>query len=409
MNRFRSSIVAAAVLAAAAAGCGRGTPVSPRMTTEPGAAAATPVAGQVSAKRAAAAPEIAAAQHLEGEIGPGALYTLDRPANWNGALVIWVHGYAPPCAPVTLPAIAPLRDALLAQGFGVATSSFSENGYALAEAVRQTHQLSGLFKDNLGVPDRTFLIGVSLGGIIGLKLIETYPQEYSGALLVSGVVGGTEAEVQYVGDTRVLFDCLYPGVLPGGLFDVPDCGTPFPQGAVVGAIQANPQALGALLCLNPRLPFANPTEAVTSVATALGFQWTGAEDLFDRTHGHSLYGNDDRTYACPALPQASLDAINACVTRYSITPDAGAFLRRNYEPDGALSVPVLTLHNTRDPVVPLFHEARYRDKVAQRGRLAYLLQRSKDSYGHVNFSGPELLGAFADLVAWASSGQKPPA
>jgi hypothetical protein len=228
-------------------------------------------------------------------------------------------------------------------------------------------------------------------------------------LLVSGVVGGTKAEVKYVGDTRVLFDCLYPGVLPGGLFDVPECGTPFPSSAIVDTIMANQQPLGALLCMDPALPYANSTEAVTSVVTALGFQWTGAEDLFDRTHQHALYDNANVVYTCPLLPPPVLEGLNACVARYSATPDAQAFLRQNYEPDGALSVPLLTLHNTRDPVVPIFHEALYRDKVSQQGRLDFLLQRSKDSYGHVNFSGAELLGAFADLVAWVNSGHKPPA
>ena len=92
-----------------------------------------------------------------------------------------------------------------------------------------------------------------------------------------------------------------------------------------------------------------------------------------------------------------------------MTPDAEAFLRKSYEPDGDLSIPLLTLHNARDPVAPIFHEALYQAKVSQRGRQDFLLQRSKDSYGHVNFSGAELLGAFADLVAWVNSGQKPPA
>ncbi len=397
--RFKYAFAVAAVLAIAAWGCGRNTfkaPLSPELESQ----------GLTSLRGAQAASSDGAA-HLEGKIGPGAFYSLDRPAAWNGDLVVWVHGYTPPCAPVALPAIAPLRDALLAQGFGVAYSSFSENGYAVAEAVRQTHQLSGLFKDQLGESNHTFLIGVSLGGIIGLKLIETYPHEYAGALLVSGVVGGTKAEVQYIGDTRVLFDCLYLGVLPGGLFDVPVCGTPFPTAAVVGAIQANPQGLGALLCLDPKLPYANSTEAVTSVATALGFQWVGAEDLFDRTHEHSLYDNDDVIYTCAQLPQSTVDGVNACVARYSATPDAEAFLRHDYEPDGSLAVPVLTLHNTRDPVVPIFHEALYHAKVEQQGKLAFLLQRSKDSYGHVNFTGAELLGAFADLAHWSQTGVKP--
>lgn len=403
--RWRNCTLLIAVWAGIVTGCGRNTPLSPQMTRPEMTAARYRSPGSTS--RVGSLHGSDEAQHFEGEVGPGAHYSLDRPAHWNGDMVIWVHGYTPPCAPVSLPAIDPLRDALLAQGFGVAYSSFSENGYAVAEAARQTHQLSGLFMDRLGVPHRTFLVGVSLGGIIGLKLIEAYPQEYAGALLVSGLLGGTKAEVQYIGDTRVLFDCLYPAVLPGSLFEVPDCGTPFPTAEVATAMQARPEGIGALLCLNPELPFVNATEAVTSIVTALGFQWTGAEDLFDRTHQHPLYDNQNVSYASPQLPQSIVDGVNACVARFSVTPDAEAFLRKHYEPDGNLRVPLLTLHNTRDPVVPIFHEAVYRDRVAAAGRLAFLCQRSKDGYGHVNFSGAELLGAFADLVSWVNSGQKP--
>jgi hypothetical protein len=30
---------------------------------------------------------------IDGRFGPGALYRLVRPANWNGSLVVYAHGY----------------------------------------------------------------------------------------------------------------------------------------------------------------------------------------------------------------------------------------------------------------------------------------------------------------------------
>jgi hypothetical protein len=36
---------------------------------------------------------------IDGRFGPGALYRLVRPANWNGNLVLYAHGY--PGKPVT--------------------------------------------------------------------------------------------------------------------------------------------------------------------------------------------------------------------------------------------------------------------------------------------------------------------
>lgn len=393
-----SSWLVLIALAVAASGCDRNTKMA-QVPLAPSAAQAA--GGGLHASRADAGE----ARHLEGETGPGALYSLDRPAAWNGDLVVYVHGYSNPASPVALPNIAPLKDALLAQGYGVAYSSFSENGYAVAEAVRQTHQLRGLFTSRIGAPRRTFLIGVSLGGIIGLQLAEKFPQQYDGALLVSGVVGGTAAEVKYIGDVRSLFDAMYPGVLPGGVTDPPP-GVPFNPGAIVAAVNAAPQKLGVLLCLTP-LPYANGTEAVTSLANAIGFQWQGGADLFDRTHGHQLYDNTGVRYECGALPAAVLDDVNARVTRYQSAPDARAFLDQYYEPDGLLAIPVLTLHTTRDPVVPVFHEDLYHDKVAAAGRLSYLQQRRVPRYGHVAFSPAEIVASFLDLTNWVETGQKP--
>ena len=48
------------------------------------------------------------AQHFTGELGPGALYTVDKPANWNGGLVIWAHGYSVPTDPIHVPNLGPL-------------------------------------------------------------------------------------------------------------------------------------------------------------------------------------------------------------------------------------------------------------------------------------------------------------
>jgi pimeloyl-ACP methyl ester carboxylesterase len=395
-----SSWLVLIALAVVASGCGRSS-----LLAQKSLAPDTASARSGGAHTSLAQTNAGEAKHVEGESGPGASYVLDRPASWNGDLVVYVHGYTNPAAPVTLPNIAPLERALLAQGYAVAFSSFSENGYAVPEAVRQTHELRGLFASRFGQPRRTLLIGVSLGGIIGLQLAEKFPQQYAGALLVSGVVGGSAAEVKYIGDVRALFDALFPGRLAGGVTDPPS-GVPFHPPTLISAVTGAPDKFGTLLCMTP-LPYVNGTEAVTSLVTAIGFQWQGGADLLDRTHGHQLYDNISTRYGCPALPPALVDDINGHVVRYKSTPDARQFLDHYYEPDGNLAIPVLTLHTTRDPVVPLFHEDLYRDKVAAAGRSGLLLQRRVGRYGHVNFSPAEFVAALLDLAKWVETGQKP--
>jgi pimeloyl-ACP methyl ester carboxylesterase len=377
--------------------CGRHSPTAP-VSHATGATAVRPLVASSEAV------------HLEGEIGPGALYSLDKPANWNGDLVLYMHGYTTPGSPISLPNNGAIRDKLLGAGFAVAASSFSENGYAVPEAMRQTHQLRSLFVSRVANPERVFLFGLSLGGIVGMQLTEKFPQQYDGAFLASGVVGGTRAEVEYISDTKVLFDALYPSVHLGGLYDPITITDPNTQliAPVVGAVQANPQGLG-ILQLVTRHPLAgnNGQEITTSLVTVLGFQMFGATDLLDRMHGHSFFDNAGYTYTNAALPQSILGPLNAGVARFSSTADARTWMDHYGEPSGELRIPVLTIHNTRDPVVPFFHEALLANAVQAAGFSDNLVQRSKNSYGHSAFTPDELLQNFQDLVHWVDTGVKP--
>lgn len=389
-----------ASLAVLACGCGRESLVAPQLGLAKAGPAATAATSAVTST---------VAQHEEGNVGPGALYSFDVPASWNGMLVLYVHGYTPPTAPVAMPS-GQLRDFLLQQGFAVAISSFSENGYAVAEGTRQSHQLLGMFADRFGAPARTFVLGVSMGGAIGLELTEKYPGQVDGSLLVSGVVGGSRAEVNYVGDIRVLWDYFYPNTIPGSLFEVPQ-GTAFNPNWVLAAI-STPEGSAKLplflaFAASRGLPLGPGNEPVVAAINALGFQWVGAMDLFERTHSHVLYDNMNVTYAAPGVPPSVAAALNAGVARYHATPDAAAFLDRCYEPKGTLKVPVVTLHGARDPVVPYFHEQLLGQRVAEQGNSQFLLQERRDTFGHVVFPADAIPTAFMHLVNWVTTGNKP--
>ena len=152
---------------------------------------------------------------VDGRVG-GALYRLVRPANWNGRLVLYAHGFVPSDAPVALPAEGSLLTSLLApQGFAVAYSSFSENGWAVRDGAERTHQLLGIFSARFGRPARVYITGVSMGGLIAIKLSETYPSVYAGALPAGAVAGGARRQFDYEANVWTLFDFLYPEVLPG--------------------------------------------------------------------------------------------------------------------------------------------------------------------------------------------------
>jgi pimeloyl-ACP methyl ester carboxylesterase len=354
---------------------------------------------------------LAWADQYQGETGPGSEYSLHVPANWNGKLVVYVHGFVDAALPVALPSIDALRDAIGAAGYGVAYSSFSENGFAFSDGLRRTHQLRGLFAARFGQPSQTLVMGHSLGGLITLALAERYPSQYDGALPMCGVVGGTRRELEYIGDIRALFDHFYPNVLPGNAADLPPITNLNAQilGPAQMAIGANPTGAFVIAGITQTpLPGVTPTEVITSLLTALGFHARGLDDLTDRAQGKTPYGNDDVVYTSSAYA-ALMGPVNAGVERFSLAANANAWLRNNYEPSGDLQVPVLTLHTTRDPVVPFFHEGLLAAQVQQRGAAANLLQRSISRYGHCSFAVPEMIASLNDLAQWVDTGVKPAA
>ena len=90
-------------------------------------------------------------QIIDGTAGRGALYRMARPTNWNGDLVLYAHGYVSPEEPVALPPEGDLFISLFgAQGFAVAFSSYSENGWTVKDGAQRTHQLLGIFRSQLG-------------------------------------------------------------------------------------------------------------------------------------------------------------------------------------------------------------------------------------------------------------------
>jgi len=147
---------------------------------------------------------------LEGAAGPGSVYELRVPdAGWNRQLVVYLHGITNPQDPPALPSdplYVAIRDGVLARGFATAASSYSSSGWNVKDGAQRSHQLSGIFTARVAKPERVFLVGSSMGSLIGLELVERFPQRYAGALLTCGPLAGTRAEFDYIDDVRRPFD-----------------------------------------------------------------------------------------------------------------------------------------------------------------------------------------------------------
>lgn len=359
---------------------------------------------------------VATTQIIEGETGSGARYQISVPDNWNGDLVVYAHGIIEPFMPVELPVkddIQPLQEMLVENGYAVAYSSYSANGFAVKEGVEGTRYVNSLFIRHFGQPVRTFLVGHSLGGAVCVRLAELHPNKYDGVLTVAGMIGGSQAEIAYMSNTCILWEFFYPGVLPGDVFDVPP-GVDI-MGEVIyptiGAITNNPTGAGAIALIDQTpVPwdFVNGAELVQSYATIMGFWYIYVDDVSDRTGGRGFYDNTEVVYTSALLPEATMAGINAFVDRFEGSNRADRYLWRYFEPTGKISKPHLSLHNSRDPAVPVFHEALYAAAVAEEGASDLLVQRISDRYGHSDtFPAVEVYGAFEELVEWVGTGIAP--
>src|SRR5262245_48277597 len=101
-------------------------------------------------------------------------YRVEVPANWNGELVMWAHGFRGDGLELTVDN-HPLRAYLLANGYAWAASSYSRNGYDVATGVQDTHDLAKFFNGLVHRPDRTYITGASMGGHVTAASIEQYP------------------------------------------------------------------------------------------------------------------------------------------------------------------------------------------------------------------------------------------
>jgi len=229
----------------------------------------------------------------------GAMFALYMPDSWNGDLVLYSHGYVGPQGEPDLPAFAssPLGQEILALGYGLACTSRSEAGFAILDGIRRTRQARNLWIAAFAKPDKVYMIGWSLGGIITVALAEKNPGLFDGALPICAPVGGMQMEVDWLANVRINFDYFFPGVIPGDVFNVPE-GLDWDyevQPAIVTAVLSDFDS-AMEMCEVDQVDIRStaPSEVLFSIVYPLSFNvWetevgtsTFFDDIFDRTSGH---------------------------------------------------------------------------------------------------------------------------
>jgi hypothetical protein len=341
----------------------------------------------------------------------GALYALLRPDNWNRDLVLLLHGFVPSSEPVQLPPPghdplwSDLIDRLVSDGYGVAYSSYRANGMALHEGVLDTQVTQASFTTTFGMPNHTYLMGLSMGAHVGQALVESPSVHYDGFLAGSGPIGGATMQLKYFIDARILFDYYFPNALPGNAWSTTDLDFESEVApAVMGALQANSAAAAEFAGIDQlKIAWTNEDELGLGILRALYGAGGGTGDLQARTGGICIDNTATR------YSGSSNDVtLNAKVGRFAADPNAARHFAR-FDPTGKLDgTPVLALHTSRDPVAPhQFHFPAYQSVLAEAGDEHLLVMRLIDRFGHGAFGVDEVMESFQDLVIWAETGTAP--
>ena len=370
---------------------------------------------------------------VNGTLADGAAYEIQCPAgSWNGTLFLYSHGYAVPGQPnPAMDAGDPVTASwLLGHGFALAGSSYATTGWAIQQALPDQISTLNAFASTYQRPTRTIAWGHSLGGIITAGLIQDYPNRFTAALPMCGVLAGGVATWNTALDSAFAFkELIDPSIQ---IVNITDPSNLTNGEVAVAAAQATPQgrarlALVAALADTPGwfTPL-SPEPAASDYAAqeANQFLWDQQVDFpfalafraeLEARAGGNPSWNAGVNYVEDLAKSADLEEVIALyhqaglsltedlrmlnrAPRISADPAAVRYLAQNVAFDGDISIPVLTMHTTGDGLVVPENEQAYRSVVDRAGNGRLLRQIFVDRAGHCTFTPAETITAVQTLL-----------
>lgn len=392
-----------------------------------------------------------AVETCNGTLPDGATFLIQIPANWNGTLFLYSHGYV---VPGSLNPAMDVGDAatgafMLGNGYALAGSSYAHTGWAIQEALLDQIAVLDQFNDLVGKkPKRTIAWGHSLGGIITAGLIQRNPDRFAAALPMCGVLSGGVATWNTGLDGAFAFKILVANSSPvfgSASLQVVDIQNPtanltlaekilaFAQSTAQGQARiALSAALGDLPgWFTPLSPEPAPTDFAAQemnqflweqqVDFGFGFalraelefraagnvSWNTGVD-YRKQFAHSVDKEEvEALYQAAGLDlNADLDALNDA-KRISANPPSVKYLEQNIIFNGQIHIPVLTMHTTGDGLVQVENESAYRDVVDEAGNQQFLRRTFVSRAGHCTFTPAETITAAQNLIDRLDKGKWP--
>ena len=369
----------------------------------------------------------------------GAAYRVEVPADWNGKLVMYAHGYAGTGAALNVGGPT-IRRYLVQNGYAWAASSYAKNYYDVRAGVEDTNALALEFTKialantrALAAPTKIYITGHSMGGHITAAAIEdeaaataVHKVKYAGAVPMCGVVG----------DTELFNEFAAMQVTAQALAGVP--AYPTEKWTDIQALVTN--TLFSKFTTTPAFPAASiiPTATGVKYLSVLQNLTGGPRPMFDQgiAYGQAFPSAYGTFVADPATPVGSVSgilnknvldttgftytidgdtagstALNASAQKIAPAADANRLrtdgLRWIPKVNGEFKIPVVSIHTLGDLFVPFSMEQVYQKRAAAKGNSAWLVQRAIRGISHCDFTIAEQVSAFDDMIKWEAGGAPP--
>jgi pimeloyl-ACP methyl ester carboxylesterase len=380
------------------------------------------------------------ARTLTGTLADGATYEIQVPANWNCTLFLYSHGYVAPGSPNPAQDVGdPVTGGwLLGHGYALAGSSYASTGWAIQQALPDQIATLNVFDQQVGTPAQTIAWGHSLGGIITAGLVQDYPNRFSAALPMCGVLSGGVATWNTALDSEVAFQQLIdPSVQVVNITDPAANLAAADQAATAAQQTAQGRARLALIAalddtpgwftpLSPEpaandyaaqeanqylwdteidFPFVYALRAELEARAGGNPSWTTGVNFFSQLAGSADLREVAALYRAAGLNLgADLARLNSAA-RISADPAAVRYLAQYISFNGHLPVPVLTMHTTGDGLVVPENEQAYASVVQRAGDPRLLRQIFVSRAGHCAFTPAETITAAQVLLSRLATGR----
>ena len=211
-------------------------------------------------------------------------YMLMTPANFNGTVYLYSHGYRPNVpVPAGIPGYggytvtntpepAPGGDAkiigtLLAKGYAVMGSGFARQGWNADSAIKTNVELIGVFKKQYPKTTKVVAWGNSLGGFITQALAEKYPDLISAAAPLC-MASDLTPLMTMAGDALWGIKTFFDPTIKGGGYSAGTAGYAEAMGDL-GKVLTVAGAMSAAIAANPTAPAWPATSTVPAALKAV--------------------------------------------------------------------------------------------------------------------------------------------